>query len=277
MSILEAIRDIDPTVFEIGNFKVKWYGVAYVLGLVLGWRYVRILAKEAVPGLSHRIADDFLMWCLIGVVVGGRLGSVVFYNFNGFIERPWIVFLIWEGGMSFHGGTIGVILALAVFSRRRNINILSIADAVACAVPIGLFFGRVANFINQELYGRISDVAWAIQFKVWVDRENGVYFWTPPRHPSQLYEAFLEGLILFCLLAVLAFFFRAGERPGLLTGVFLSGYGVARIVAELFREPDANLGFVVWSISMGQVLSIPMFVVGLYFIFRTIRWRSIEE
>ncbi len=276
MNILEAIRDIDPTFFEIGNFKVKWYGVAYVLGLVLGWCYVRILAKGIIPGISRRIADDFLIWCLLGVVVGGRLGSVVFYNFEGFIERPWIVFFIWEGGMSFHGGIIGVILALVIFSRRRNINILSIGDAVACAVPIGLFFGRLANFINQELYGRISDVAWAMQFKVWVDRKNDVYFWTPPRHPSQLYEALLEGLILFCLLAVLVFFFRAGHRPGLLTGIFLSGYGTARVVAELFREPDANLGFVAWSISMGQVLSFPMFVAGLYLIIRTKCWRSIK-
>ncbi len=268
MSLALAFPNIDPVIVSFGPVAIRWYALAYVLGLVLGWRYIRYLAKGAIPGLDQRAADDFLVWCTLGVILGGRLGYVIFYQPGYFIDNPGQIPVIWQGGMSFHGGMLGVIGALILFARMRKLNFLSVADAAAAAVPIGLFFGRVANFINGELYGRASDVSWAMVFP------NGG---PAARHPSQLYEAFLEGLVLFIILTVLVFVFRAGRRPGLVTGVFLIGYGLSRIVVELFREPDAFLGFIFGGISMGQILSLPMILLGLYLVLRTRPWRPLPQ
>ena len=199
MSLALAFPNIDPVIVSFGPVAIRWYALAYVLGLVLGWRYIRLLSKGAIPGLESRTADDFLVWCTLGVIVGGRLGYVIFYQPGYFIENPGQIPVIWQGGMSFHGGMLGVVAALYLFARQRKLNPLSVADAAACAVPIGLFFGRIANFINGELFGRASDVSWAMVFP------NGG---PEPRHPSQLYEAFLEGLVVFAVLTVLAFVFR---------------------------------------------------------------------
>jgi len=264
MSFALAFPNIDPVIVSFGPVAIRWYALAYVLGLVLGWRYIRLLVKGAIPGLESRTADDFLVWCTLGVIIGGRLGYVIFYQPGYFIENPGQIPVIWQGGMSFHGGMLGVVIALFLFAQHRKLNPLSVADAAACAVPIGLFFGRVANFINGELYGRASDVSWAMVFP------NGGL---EPRHPSQLYEAFLEGLMTFAILTVLVFVFRFGKRPGLLTGIFLIAYSLSRIVVELFREPDAFLGFIVSGITMGQVLSLPMLVIGIYLALRSRPWR----
>jgi phosphatidylglycerol:prolipoprotein diacylglycerol transferase len=268
MSLALAFPNLDPVIVSFGPVAIRWYALAYVIGLVLGWRYIRYLAKGAVPGLNQRAADDFLVWCTPGVILGGRLGYVIFYQPGYFIDHPGQIPVIWQGGMSFHGGMLGVIAALLLFARLRKLNVLSVADAAACAVPIGLFFGRIANFINGELYGRASDVSWAMVFP-----SGG----PAPRHPSQLYEAFGEGLLLFIVLTVLVFVFRASRRPGVLTGVFLIGYGLSRIVVELFREPDAFLGFIFGGISMGQILSLPMILFGLYLVLRTRPWRPLPQ
>ena len=268
MSLALAFPNLDPVIVSFGPVAIRWYALAYVIGLVLGWRYIRYLAKGAVPGLNQRAADDFLVWCTLGVILGGRLGYVIFYQPGYFIDHPGQIPVIWQGGMSFHGGMLGVIAALLLFARLRKLNVLSVADAAACAVPIGLFFGRIANFINGELYGRASDVSWAMGFP-----SGG----PAPRHPSQLYEAFGEGLLLFIVLTVLVFVFRASRRPGVLTGVFLIGYGLSRIVVELFREPDVFLGFIFGGISMGQILSLPMILFGLYLVLRTRPWRPLPQ
>jgi phosphatidylglycerol:prolipoprotein diacylglycerol transferase len=250
---------IDPVVIEFGPVVIRWYAIAYVVGLLVGWRYVRALARLRFAAFPPRAADDLLIWCTLGVVLGGRLGYVLFYQPGYFFSHPAEILQIWQGGMSFHGGLIGTLLALVGFARVRRFNLLSVADLVSCAVPIGLFFGRVANFINGELYGRVSDVPWAMVFP-----HGGPL----PRHPSQLYQAGMEGVILFGLLTATVFLTRAAARPGQLTGLFLVGYGVARIIGELFREPDAFLGFIVGGITMGQLLSLPMLALGGFLLLR---------
>ncbi|MDA0229141.1 MAG: prolipoprotein diacylglyceryl transferase [Proteobacteria bacterium] len=266
MSFALAFPNLDPVIVSFGPVAIRWYALAYVLGLVIGWRYIRYLVKGTVPGLDRRAVDDFLVWCTIGVIVGGRLGYVIFYQPSYFIAHPGQIPVVWQGGMSFHGGMLGVIGALFLFARMRKLNVLSVADAAACAVPIGLFFGRIANFVNGELYGRPSGVSWAMVFP-----GGG----PAARHPSQLYEAFLEGLVVFTVLALSAFVLRAGQRPGLLTGIFLIGYGLSRIVVELFREPDIFLGYILGGITMGQILSLPMLAIGHYLALRTRPWRPL--
>ena len=249
-----AFPTIDPVLVEIGPVAIRWYALAYVVGLVLGWQYIRLLARRDILALTPRQVDDLLVWCTVAIVIGGRLGYVLFYQPGYYFSHPIEIPVIWRGGMSFHGGMLGMIAALVLFSRRSQMPLLRLADAVAVAAPIGLFFGRLANFVNGELYGRASDVSWAMVFPGGGDA---------PRHPSQLYEAVLEGLILFALLCVLTFAFKAWRRPGMLTGVFLAGYGIARIIVELFREPDAFLGFLFSGITMGQILSLPMLLLGI--------------
>jgi len=251
---------IDPALIEIGPVVIRWYAVAYVVGLLVGWRYVRLVARLRFPEFPPRAADDLLIWCTLGIVLGGRLGYVLFYQPSHFISHPAEIFQIWEGGMSFHGGLVGTILALIGFARVRKFRILTVADLLACAVPIGLCFGRIANFINGELYGRASDVPWAMVFPT-----DPLQL---PRHPSQLYQAAMEGVILFAILTSIVFMTRAATRPGLLTGIFLVGYAVARIVGELFREPDSFMGFILGGVTMGQLLSLPMLAVGIYLIAR---------
>ena len=245
---------IDPVMFEIGPIALRWYGLSYVAGILLGWRYALRLSRHATAAFDSRQIDDFIVWAAIGTIIGGRLGSVLFYNLPYYTANPVEALKIWQGGMSFHGGMLGVTAAMVLFARRHRIPVLGVSDIVAAAVPIGLFFGRMANFINGELYGRVTDVPWAMVFP------NGG---PEPRHPSQLYQATLEGLVLFAVLAILAYRGAALARRGMLTGTFLAGYAIARMVGELFRQPDANIGFLVAGTTMGQLLSLPMLIAGV--------------
>ena len=250
-----AFPAIDPVALQIGPLAIRWYALAYVAGIVLGWRLAMRLAARPGSPVRPQEVDDLVVWLTLGIVLGGRIGYVLFYNFHIYVEHPLAALRIWEGGMSFHGGLIGVILAVVLFARNRGIPLLALGDIVAAVVPIGLFFGRVANFINGELWGRPSDMPWAMIFPH--DPEQVL------RHPSQLYQAGLEGILLFVLVMVLN---ARGIRRhmGALTGAFLMGYGLARITGEFFREPDAQLGFLAFGTTMGQILSLPMVLIGLW-------------
>ncbi len=262
MTFALAFPAIDPVLVQIGPFAVRWYALAYIAGLVLGWRLALRLSDAAPVPISRDAVDDYLVWATFGVILGGRFGYVFFYKPEYFLDNPGSILTIWQGGMSFHGGLVGVCLAAIWFCRRRGISLFHFADILACVAPIGLFFGRVANFINGELFGRVTDVPWAVVFP-----HGGPM----PRHPSQLYEAALEGLVLF----VLVFWvwrrpaWRA--RPGFTAGVFFLGYGAARITAEFYRQPDAHLGFLYQGATMGQLLCIPMILFGLWLIHRSRR------
>ena len=251
---------IDPVLVSIGPFAVRWYALAYICGILLGWLYARtIIANQRLWGgpapFTATDFDDFVLWVTLGIILGGRAGYVLFYNFDFFIAHPLEILQVWKGGMSFHGGFLGCVLAVVLFGLKRKISILSLGDITCAVAPIGLFFGRLANFVNGELWGRPTDVPWAMVFP---SPEAGPW----PRHPSQLYEAALEGLVLFCVLAVLV---RAGalKRPGLILGAFAIGYAVARSVCELFREPDAQLGFLWGGMTMGMLLSVPLLIAGI--------------
>jgi phosphatidylglycerol---prolipoprotein diacylglyceryl transferase len=267
--------DLDPAVFTIPSFEVagltlgpfalRWYALAYIFGLLLGWRYmVWALNKQALwaPAQSKPTPlqlDDYLFYATLGVILGGRLGYVLFYSTNLIWTNPLEVFAIWHGGMSFHGGLLGVVIATVLFARANKIPLWTLGDLVALAAPIGLFFGRCANFINAELYGRATDAPWAVIFPGQ----------TVGRHPSQLYEAVLEGLVLFIVLSWLAAQRRAFQTPGLIAGVFLAGYGAARIFVEFFREPDAQMPEALRGyLTMGMILSLPMVIIGLWLIAR---------
>jgi phosphatidylglycerol---prolipoprotein diacylglyceryl transferase len=268
--LLIPFPNIHPEIFSIGPFHldgwtlgpfaIRWYALAYIAGLIIGWRYCLALAKRPPQIAKPQDIDDFLVWATIGVVLGGRIGYVLFYDLPRYLAEPAEIIKLWHGGMSFHGGALGVCAAIFLFCRERKIALLGFADIIACAVPIGLFFGRIANFINGELWGRPTDVDWAMIFPGDPDHL--------PRHPSQLYEAFLEGIVLFLLLWVLQRFFSARRRQGLLTGAFLAGYGVARIIVEFFRQPDAQLGFLFAGATMGQLLSLPLVIVGIWLVWR---------
>ena len=252
-----AFPQIDPIAIEIGPLAIRWYALAYIAGLLLGWRYALHLAARPPAVLTREALDDFVVWVTLGIILGGRLGYVFFYKPGYYLSHPLEALSVWQGGMSFHGGLVGVLLAIYLFARQRSIPVLALGDIVASVVPIGLFFGRVANFINGELYGRPSDVAWAMVFP-------GGGPWS--RHPSQLYEAVLEGIVLFLVLAWLNQRTSWRTQPGRVGGVFLVGYAVARIVSELFRAPDAHLGFLLAGPTLGQLLSLPMLAIGLYLI-----------
>jgi phosphatidylglycerol:prolipoprotein diacylglycerol transferase len=244
---------IDPVLIEIGPFAVRWYALAYIAGLLLAWRYCRWLASLPPKQLGPEAFDDFLVWATLGVVLGGRLGYVLFYKPGYYLYQPQEILLLWQGGMSFHGGLIGVLVAIGLFARRKGVHYFTLADIVGCATPIGLLLGRLANFINGELFGRPSEVPWAMVFP-----RGGPL----PRHPSQLYEAALEGALLFLVLYLLV---RRGwlRQTGLLSGCFLIGYAIARMLGEIFREPDAHLGPIIGPVTMGQILSLPMLLAGL--------------
>ena len=258
----------NPIAFSIGWFAIRWYALAYIGGIVLGWIYARSLVKKErlwggpVPITLVQL-DDFILWVTIGIIVGGRTGYVLFYNPVFFIQHPAEIFQLWNGGMSFHGGFLGCVAAVMLFARKNDISILSLGDITTAVGPIGLFLGRLANFINSELWGRTADssVPWAMVFP------NGGPL---PRHPSQLYEAGLEGILLFAILAVMV---RMGalKRPGLILGSFIAIYGLARITAEFFREPDPQLGFLWGGLTMGMLLSVPMIIVGAILIMMA--WR----
>jgi phosphatidylglycerol:prolipoprotein diacylglycerol transferase len=258
--------EIDPVLIQIGPFALRWYALAYIAGILIGWLYARaIIASKRLWGgpapMTVADFDDFVLWVTLGVILGGRIGYVLFYNPAHFAANPLEIVKLWNGGMSFHGGFLGVVIAVALFSRRRGIPFLSLADVTCAVYPLGHFLGRIANFINGELWGRISDVPWAMVFP------NAGPF---PRHPSQLYQAALEGLLLF---VVIAWFMHRGalKRPGLVTGIFAIGYALARCFCELFREPDPQLGFLWGGLTMGMLLSIPLLLAGIGFVWHALR------
>lgn len=254
--------EIDPVFLEIGPLALRWYALAYVLGLVLGWLYVRRMAQEAPPVMSRAQVDDLLLWATLGVVLGGRLGYVMFYQPGFYLEHPLQALAVWQGGMAFHGGVIGVALAVALFARANRLRLLRVADLVAAATPIGLLFGRIANFVNGELWGRVTDVPWAMVFPGAGDQ---------PRHPSQLYEAFLEGIVLLVLIWAARRFWGIARWPGMSVGIFCIGYAIARIAVEFVREPDAHLGLIAGVATMGQVLSLPLLALGVFLVWRSRR------
>ena len=245
---------IDPVLFSIGPLAVRWYALSYVIGLALGWRLLRHRSAVSSDDLSADNIDDFLVWATIGIILGGRLGYVLFYNLQYFLVNPSQIFATWRGGMSFHGGLLGVVVAGLLFCRRYKLSPLNLGDALACVSPIGLLFGRIANFINGELYGRVTDAPWGVVFP---------HAGPEPRHPSQLYEAFLEGLVLFVVLNVMWRSRKIRANCGVLTGTFIAGYAIARMIVELFRQPDPQIGFLTLGSTMGQWLSVPMLIIGV--------------
>ena len=244
---------LDPVLVHIGPLAIRWYALAYIAGFIGGWRYCQWLARQNPAGPTAQDYDDFLTWAVIGTVLGGRIGYILFYQFAMYLEDPLQMLQIWKGGMSFHGGMVGVILAGVIFTRQRNIRFFAFTDLLACAVPIGLGLGRLGNFVNGELFGRVTDAPWGIIFP-----HGG----PEPRHPSQLYEAGLEGLALLIILGLLAQRKNLRVRDGLLSGAFLALYGAFRFMVEFFREPDSQLGFLYGGATMGQMLCLPMIVGG---------------
>jgi phosphatidylglycerol---prolipoprotein diacylglyceryl transferase len=267
--LLIDFPSFNPIAIAIGPFAIRWYALAYIGGIVLGWLYARsLLKKDRLWGGPAPISlvqiDDFILWVTLGIILGGRTGYVLFYNLPFFIDHPAAIIRLWEGGMSFHGGFLGCVVATFWFARRNGIPILSLGDVALAVGPIGLFLGRIANFINGELWGRATDpgLPWAMIFP-----NDPSHL---PRHPSQLYEAGMEGILLFVVLAVMI---RLGalKRPGMIVGAFIFIYGLTRIVGEQFREPDVQLGFLWGGLTMGMVLSIPMLIVGGILIIRAVR------
>jgi phosphatidylglycerol---prolipoprotein diacylglyceryl transferase len=254
-----AFPAFDPIAISIGPVAIRWYALGYIGGIVLGWMYARALIKrpnlwDGASPITLLDMDDFILWVTIGIILGGRTGYVLFYNLPFFVQHPAEILELWKGGMSFHGGFLGCVAAVMLFCWKRNLPTLSLGDITCGVAPIGICLVRLTNFINGELWGRPADasVPWAMVFP------NGGPL---PRHPSQLYEAGLEGVLLF---AILALMIRMGalKRPGLILGSFIAIYGLARIVSEFFREPDPQLGFLWGGLTMGMLLSVPMIIAG---------------
>ena len=249
-------HNLDPVLFDFGFMSIKWYSLAYVGGILIGWW----LGKKIITKRFHNIGkkfdlkefDDLITYLIISIIIGGRAGYIIFYNLGYYISNPLNIFKIWEGGMSFHGALVGIIIGTFLFSIKRKISSLFLLDVIACAAPIGIFFGRIANFINGELVGKVTNVSWSVIFPV-IDEL--------PRHPSQLYEAFLEGIILFFILNICIF--RNNYKTGTCSCLFLICYGFFRIVVEFFREPDAQVGYLFDLFSMGTILSFLMILVGV--------------
>ncbi len=258
------VHNFDPVLIDLGLFQIRWYSIAYILGILLGWIYaiknIKKIQKINYGFESVKVSefDDLIIYVILGIILGGRLGYVIFYNFNYYSENITEIFKLWHGGMSFHGGLAGVIVATYIFAKIKRKEFFRFTDILACVTPIGLFLGRIANFINGELYGKVSSLPWAVIFP-----EGGNF----SRHPSQIYEAILEGLILFILINYLAFGKKLIVKKGFISGLFLILYSFLRIFSEIFREPDKNLGYFFNYFSMGTLLSIVTIFCGLIIIF----------
>ena len=255
------VHNFDPVLIDLGIIKIHWYSLAYVFGILIGWWYGRLIITKKIHGSDQgnylKNFDDLISYIIIGVIVGGRLGYVIFYNLSFFVNQPIEILKLWEGGMSFHGGLIGVILSTYIFSKVKKLNYKIYFDIICCAAPIGIFLGRIANFINSELYGTPTDKPWGIIFPE-IDNLS--------RHPSQLYEAFLEGIVLFVLINFL--FLKKNFNYGLISFLFLIFYGIFRIVSEFFREPDKHIGYIFDFISLGSLLSVGMMIFAIIFILK---------
>ena len=247
---------IDPVILSLGIFDIRWYSLAYIAGFIIGSILIKYLNKKLLNILSNKQIDSFFIWSILGVIIGGRVGYVVFYQTSYLFINPIYILKIWTGGMSFHGGLIGIIISMYLFCKKNNIQFFFLSDLVSIVAPIGLFFGRIANFINNELYGKITNFPFAMIYPE-IDLQ--------PRHPSQLYEAFLEGIILFIIL--LTYFNKTKSDPtiGKISGLFLILYATFRILIEFLREPDSHIGLIFNIASMGQILSIPLIIIGVIF------------
>ncbi|QNM82419.1 prolipoprotein diacylglyceryl transferase [Sphingomonas sabuli] len=255
---------LSPVALDLGVFELRWYSLAYLVGVFAGyWYMLKLLGRPGAP-MAKRHAEDLVFYAFLGILLGGRLGYVLFYNLGFYLQNPIEVFKLWDGGMSFHGGLLGVVVAIFYLARKEKLSALRIHDYVACVAPIGLFLGRVANFVNHELWGAVTDVPWAVRFPEMI---AGQYALGPPRHPTQLYEAILEGLVLFAILAFMFWKTDARYKPGLLVGTFGLGYGLFRFLVEFVREPDAQFAGTMFEragLHMGQWLSLPLILGGLY-------------
>ena len=250
---------IDPVIFSLGFLDIRWYSMAYILAFLLGLFLIKYFNNKNKSNISNKILDDFLIWSVLGVILGGRLGYVFFYQFNNFLQNPLYLFYIWKGGMSFHGGLFGMIVSIFLFSKKNNLEFYLLADYVSLVAPIGLFFGRLANFINIELIGKITDFPIAIIYPT-IDNF--------PRHPSQLYEAFFEGFILFLILLTINLRNNINRKNGFISGIFLLLYGIFRFIIEFIREPDSHIGLIFNFLSVGQLLCIPLIIFGILLIIK---------
>ena len=247
--------EIDPVAFSAGPVEIRWYALAYLAGFILGWQFAMYIARKGyIPGITSENVDNFFPWAILAVIIGGRLGYILFYNLGYYMENPGDMIKVWHGGMSFHGGLAGMIFAMCAYSFVKKLPLLGLSDIVACVAPIGLFFGRIANFINAELFGRPTQQPWGVIFP------NGGSL---ARHPSQLYEAALEGLALFSIMLLVLWRSGGAVARGLMSGIFLAGYGTFRFLVEYVREPDYHIGLIGPGVSMGQILSLPLVLLGL--------------
>ena len=250
------IHDLNPVLINFGFLEIRWYSLAYIFGILIGWWIAKKIINFKIQNLNlefdNKIFDDLISYIIISIIIGGRLGYVIFYNLSYYLSNPFDIFKIWQGGMSFHGALLGIILATYIFSKKVKVNYFFFLDLVACVAPIGIFFGRIANFINGELYGKPTELFWSVIFPK-IDEI--------PRHPSQLYEATLEGLVLFIIL--ISLIYKESTKRGVVSGLFMILYGLFRIISEQFREPDTQIGYLFNMFSMGSVLSFFMILVGL--------------
>ena len=248
-------NNFDPVAFQIFSLEIRWYSLAYIAGISLGWLYCK---KKLIRDPKILIIfDDYITYLIVGIILGGRMGYVLFYNLGYYLANPIEIFMVWNGGMSFHGGVIGVIIASLFFSNKYKINQFIFLDLVALSAPIGIFFGRIANFINSELYGRATDISWSVKFLL-IDNIK--------RHPSQLYEAFLEGVVLFF---ILSYFFKKNylKKPGQISSLFLIFYSLFRFFVEYFRFPDPHVGYLILNLTLGQLISVAFFILGIFLFF----------
>ena len=265
--------NLSPVALDLGFFELRWYSLAYLAGIFIGYWYLLKLLKQPGAPMARRHADDLVFYASLGIILGGRIGYVLFYNLGYYLDNPVDILKLWDGGMSFHGGVIGTTLGILYLARKNKLPWLRLHDYVACCVPFGLFFGRLANFVNAELWGAETNVPWAIRFPEVI---NGVTMLGEPRHPSQLYEAGLEGLVLFAILWIMFWKTQARYQPGKLVGAFIFFYGIFRFLVEFVREPDAQLSAFTEAtgLHMGQWLSVPMILGGLYLMMTAERRRQ---